>query len=217
MGNNDSKSLQATNFTELKVHIAEANKLGEEYTDRNGNHLKFDLYPKYEADIPIIPLFKLFVKILVTKNPPEGSPPIKRQTKVLNFKLFYKLFFFMRTNLQLVKKANEEANENVDNNENNNNNINEIEETLGYLDDFDENECPICFENEIDTLLNCHHGFCAQCIDNWKAKSGECPLCRSIDPPDDVWTIIKTDQNEGKELKRFFEDYIETILAESEQ
>lgn len=40
-------------------------------------------------------------------------------------------------------------------------------------------QCSICADLIIEaTALNCSHTFCKHCIDTWKQKKKECPVCR---------------------------------------
>jgi len=34
--------------------------------------------------------------------------------------------------------------------------------------------CPICFQNEIDSVTECNHSFCIQCL----CRVKKCPICR---------------------------------------
>ncbi len=36
--------------------------------------------------------------------------------------------------------------------------------------------CPICFQNEIDSITECKHSFCVQCL----CRVKKCPICRKI-------------------------------------
>ena len=43
------------------------------------------------------------------------------------------------------------------------------------------NECPICYETNINCQLRCGHSFCKRCITKWYSESEKnalCPLCR---------------------------------------
>jgi len=46
------------------------------------------------------------------------------------------------------------------------------------LDSNDLNICCICLDKEIDTILGCFHGYCQECIDEWRERDETCPLCR---------------------------------------
>ena len=36
--------------------------------------------------------------------------------------------------------------------------------------------CPICFLNEIDSVTECNHSFCIQCL----CRVKKCPMCRKL-------------------------------------
>lgn len=36
--------------------------------------------------------------------------------------------------------------------------------------------CPICFQNEIDSVTECKHHFCVQCL----CRVKKCPICRKL-------------------------------------
>ncbi len=50
--------------------------------------------------------------------------------------------------------------------------------------------CPICNETKVDTMLNCCHFFCNDCIKTWLLKKKNyCPLCQYQ---------VKIDKNKGE-------------------
>ncbi|MEE6523337.1 hypothetical protein FKM82_022188, partial [Ascaphus truei] len=55
------------------------------------------------------------------------------------------------------------------------------EEVLNHMNDVLDNElqCIICSEHFIEAVtLNCAHSFCSYCIQAWKKRKEECPICR---------------------------------------
>ncbi|XP_018427618.1 PREDICTED: E3 ubiquitin-protein ligase RNF8 isoform X3 [Nanorana parkeri] len=55
------------------------------------------------------------------------------------------------------------------------------EEVLNHMNDVLDNElqCIICSENFIEAVtLNCAHSFCFFCIQSWRKRKDECPICR---------------------------------------
>lgn len=55
------------------------------------------------------------------------------------------------------------------------------EEVLNHMNDVLDNElqCIICSEHFIEAVtLNCAHSFCAFCIESWRKRKEECPICR---------------------------------------
>ncbi|KAM4040723.1 E3 ubiquitin-protein ligase RNF8 isoform 2-T2 [Anomaloglossus baeobatrachus] len=55
------------------------------------------------------------------------------------------------------------------------------EEVLYHVNDVLDNElqCIICSEPFIEAVtLNCAHSFCAYCIQSWRSRKEECPICR---------------------------------------
>ncbi|XP_073527784.1 E3 ubiquitin-protein ligase RNF8 isoform X2 [Phyllobates terribilis] len=55
------------------------------------------------------------------------------------------------------------------------------EEVLHHMNDVLDNElqCIICSEHFIEAVtLNCAHSFCAFCIQAWRKRKEECPICR---------------------------------------
>ncbi|KAM9316898.1 E3 ubiquitin-protein ligase RNF8 [Gastrophryne carolinensis] len=55
------------------------------------------------------------------------------------------------------------------------------EEVLSHMNDVLDNElqCIICSEHFIEAVtLNCAHSFCAFCIQAWRQRKDECPICR---------------------------------------
>lgn len=55
------------------------------------------------------------------------------------------------------------------------------EEVLNHMNDVLDNElqCIICSENFIEAVtLNCAHSFCSFCIQSWRKRKEECPICR---------------------------------------
>lgn len=55
------------------------------------------------------------------------------------------------------------------------------EEVLNHMNDVLDNElqCIICSENFIEAVtLSCAHSFCSFCIQSWRKRKDECPICR---------------------------------------
>ncbi|GAB5369549.1 hypothetical protein AAMO2058_001414600 [Amorphochlora amoebiformis] len=75
--------------------------------------------------------------------------------------------------------------------------------------------CAICYDNPSDTLLNCLHAFCEDCIEDWGVKSSTCPVCRQ-DLKDTKkssnWVLTSGSDKEfrqmAKETIRFAFDYV---------
>ncbi|XP_075060538.1 E3 ubiquitin-protein ligase RNF8 isoform X2 [Mixophyes fleayi] len=55
------------------------------------------------------------------------------------------------------------------------------QEVLDHMNDVLDNElqCIICSEHFIEAVtLNCAHSFCSYCIQSWRKRKDECPICR---------------------------------------
>ena len=54
-------------------------------------------------------------------------------------------------------------------------------ESSKYLDDDNQNLCPICYDKIKDECFveDCLHRFCYKCINIWKKNKCLCPICRS--------------------------------------
>ena len=52
-------------------------------------------------------------------------------------------------------------------------------------------ECPICMDRLIDTVLSCSHGICKVCEIEWLEGEGRgtCPICRRREKADDDWVL----------------------------
>ena len=82
--------------------------------------------------------------------------------------------------------------------------------------------CSICEEEKVDTMLECSHFFCNQCIKTWLLKkNNSCPLCRfqiKIDKKNGeidskIWNIINFDENEYyKDTKDRFISLLNSIV-----
>ena len=73
--------------------------------------------------------------------------------------------------------------------------------------------CPICNVLKVDTMLNCCHFFCNDCIKIWLKKKDHCPLCEyqvKIDKnKDDInndWDVIDDCDCDEKEYNNEFKD-----------
>ena len=40
--------------------------------------------------------------------------------------------------------------------------------------------CPICLEDGVDYITDCHHKYHDKCIKQWMKKNNTCPICREI-------------------------------------
>jgi len=58
-------------------------------------------------------------------------------------------------------------------------------------DDERDEECPICMDRQIDTVLSCSHGICKVCEIEWLVGEGRgtCPLCRAREKEGDDWVL----------------------------
>uniref|UniRef100_A0AC34GWR7 RING-type domain-containing protein n=1 Tax=Panagrolaimus sp. ES5 TaxID=591445 RepID=A0AC34GWR7_9BILA len=73
-----------------------------------------------------------------------------------------------------------------------------------------EGECVICLEREPDTVLNCGHAYCSQCLDDCRRHNQKCPLCRvGSTYENDEWVVPK--MPEANTIK----DYVETLSRPS--
>jgi hypothetical protein len=52
-------------------------------------------------------------------------------------------------------------------------------------------ECPICMDRHIDTVLSCGHGLCKVCEIEWLVGEGRgtCPICRTKETEGDDWVL----------------------------
>jgi len=66
-------------------------------------------------------------------------------------------------------------------------------------------ECPVCYETKRCERLECGHGLCKGCSDQWFATKTTCPMCREVVKP-----LI--DQNE--ELEAFAHAYLALRMDE---
>ncbi|CAH0714378.1 unnamed protein product, partial [Brenthis ino] len=86
----------------------------------------------------------------------------------------------------------------------------ECSKSLGAIGDIMESElqCTICAELFIcATTLNCSHSFCKYCINMWKKKKKDCPICR---------TPI-TSECKSLVLDSFIEKMVESLTPEMKQ
>lgn len=73
----------------------------------------------------------------------------------------------------------------------------------GNDNDSDDKLCSICLHREVDSVLECAHSFCSDCLCQWRQSQelAECPLCReelSIDNTDD-WNMAGDSVEELRE------------------
>ncbi len=66
--------------------------------------------------------------------------------------------------------------------------------------------CSICWENNAGSRTSCNHYFCNICLENWKLRSNNCPLCRQL--------ITGTIGEKIKLKHRYFNFEIEGFLME---
>lgn len=68
----------------------------------------------------------------------------------------------------------------------------------------DEHICVICYENQSDLVLGCHHEFCSGCIELW---NGDCPVCRKqINPSEEyIMTEGPSDENLAEFILELYE------------
>jgi hypothetical protein len=70
-------------------------------------------------------------------------------------------------------------------------------------------ECALCMDNHINTVLPCLHAFCEKCCSEWRGTNPTCPSCREelISPRDD-WML---EQWTESDLKVAFVHYCRNI------
>jgi Zinc finger, C3HC4 type (RING finger) len=76
-------------------------------------------------------------------------------------------------------------------------------------------ECPVCMENMQDVLLDCHHGFCKDCITRWREGQAEnaslCPVCRTnVAKTDDDWVLM---ESADADVEHFLEEILRTAVS----
>jgi hypothetical protein len=84
---------------------------------------------------------------------------------------------------------------------------------MNNLDEY----CSICLEILSDNiLLDCNHSFCGNCINKWKEKNNNCPICRSkIDDDTQIYhtNVNMTDNIVDIEDLIDFENYLPRMIT----
>ncbi|KAL6064612.1 RING-H2 finger protein ATL63 [Balamuthia mandrillaris] len=142
----------------------------------------FQLHPSSEQDIPIMLLWKHFVKIRVLVEPEQ------HYSHELNYKQFYALLGRLRFSQQ---QQEEQAPTNEAAEEKRKEQDEEKEKGNEEAEKEEEEECVICMERRAEVALSCAHAFCGACIEEWKRRSTTCPMCREniSQQTDDMWVL----------------------------
>lgn len=70
--------------------------------------------------------------------------------------------------------------------------------TFGQEQDADR-ECQVCMDSKVQVVLQCSHGFCQTCLDDWMEQNPTCPLCRmevGNEQIQDSWLIETWEQKD---------------------
>jgi len=168
-----NKNLQtASLFKKLKSDFKEAGKFIELYTDQ-----KKDLQ---ESIVKLETGFQGLKNMCEIHNPDAVEGLLIRYTDLQREMLSIKT----KVNEELEKKIAEKNAE-----------LGKITEKLNSLrkvimagldeivkpEDAQKKMCPICFENEVNTVLvPCGHTYCKGCSDIDRSRNAKCPQCRSV-------------------------------------
>jgi len=95
--------------------------------------------------------------------------------------------------------------------------LNELKNVLsvGASHSFTIEECSVCLDKSIDTVLPCMHGFCTQCLLEWRETGNTCPLCRTeldANDPNESWNLEKWDEKDLKNRRGAIVDSITQIF-----
>ncbi|KAL6051196.1 putative aminoacyltransferase, E1 ubiquitin-activating enzyme [Balamuthia mandrillaris] len=189
MGNKESKEVHrlnrrdfASTYRDLQAHIQEANQLIQKAC-APPKRVTFQLHPSSEQDIPIMLLWKHFVKIRVLVEPEQ------HYSHELNYKQFYALLGRLRFSQQQQQEEQAPTNEAAE--EKRKEQDEEKEKGNEEAEKEEEEECVICMERRAEVALSCTHAFCSACIEEWKRRSTTCPMCREniSQQTDDMWVL----------------------------
>jgi len=84
-----------------------------------------------------------------------------------------------------------------------------------------ENECCVCLDSSVDSVLSCSHAYCSKCIVKLRKRDLGCPCCRAkVAKVNDSWRLETWDEKDMKSETKKLEEEISLLLgiaASSEQ
>jgi len=135
--------------------------------------------------LPVEPLWKFLVEIVLDKTDPSAENS-KLFSRKMNIKQFYRLYFRIKECDVLIsnsKQHQQKQDEMIAS-------ISLRNDPLcSFLEEIaDDKECLICMERQSDIVLSCTHAFCTSCLNMWKSKNLNCPMCRTpLGSEDEDW------------------------------
>jgi len=71
--------------------------------------------------------------------------------------------------------------------------LRELTEQQSNVLEHSDEECPICMDRPVDTVLSCAHGLCKVCEVEWLIGEGRgtCPICRAKEKEGDDWVWMQ--------------------------
>jgi hypothetical protein len=158
--------------------------------------------------LPVEPLWKFLVEIVLDKTD-SSAENSKLFSRKMNIKQFYRLYFRIKECDVLIsnsKQHQQKQDEMIAS-------ISLRNDPLcSFLEEIaDDKECLICMERQSDIVLSCTHAFCTSCLNMWKSKNLNCPMCRTpLGSEDEDWVLAPIEEPEESELL----SYLDSCLSQ---
>jgi hypothetical protein len=180
-----------SSLQDLMVYVYLANQVAARHPDKERRHLDYRLFVNTAE-----PQNHELCKVLVNKLPFSCEP-----FRELNTESFLQMFTVMapylapheKAMLSSAKKGGPGAPPPV---------------TLPPPKVMEDSECPICMDTKTEVVLECTHAFCRRCLNQWRQKSPECPLCRHNSKQGlDGWEIVDA----STDVPAYFEQQLRSL------
>eukprot|EP01122_Echinamoeba_exundans_P009330 TRINITY_DN3270_c0_g1_i2.p1 TRINITY_DN3270_c0_g1~~TRINITY_DN3270_c0_g1_i2.p1 ORF type:complete len:212 (+),score=26.28 TRINITY_DN3270_c0_g1_i2:129-764(+) len=185
---------------EFNTDVSRLNALASAVKDKSGRKFQFTV-----RDYSPV-LWRQSVSVEVALKLPDDSRA--SQSKILDFKQFYKFYHRMIQYLDSATTADASATAQPS--------PLLARKTLSKKAEDDEDaECPLCLDRAAEVALaECNHAFCNKCLDEWTKRNPTCPMCRQQTSEDsEPW--ILTSEPESEEIFDHLLDFLDSISTAS--
>ena len=209
MGNRPPKHRRPTSFEQLKLDVDRANHLfGRAELHLSANYLStlvFQILIAYKANRALLPVTWKFNNNIVVKVTSTEDTTLLSHFNPNSFYTLFSIMLELETSIRVRGDQTPLPPPQTEEKENSRSQVADVRQSS-----YDENECALCMDAQVDVVTPCAHAFCNTCLADWKQHNPDtstkptCPLCRAPlareDSADRLWVLDATTDEHAKDL-----------------